>query len=174
MSARFPVASPLQTCKLAAVLVTGLATIAALTGLTPVGLLRTLLIVAFLGPLLGLVVLVETVVVGYRVLATDDAPLGRFGDRPVYVVVRVLEVVLTVTAGGAFVVLIATLPEDLPGPGAIGVLFVGVALGGLVLVAVLVRTILEYVLHRRHPDPGDSDDPDADPQSASRSVDAGE
>jgi hypothetical protein len=73
-----------------------------------------------------------------------------------------------VTAGAAFVVLIATLPENLPGPGAIGVLFVGVALGLLVLAAVLARTVLEYVLHRRHPAP------EPGQQSATRSVDAGE
>ncbi|WP_096390650.1 hypothetical protein [Halopenitus persicus] len=168
MSRQFLAAAPLQACKLAAVLVTVLAAIAALTGLSPVGPLRVLLIVAFIGPLLGLVVLVETLVAGYRALLTDEEPLGRFGDRPVYLVLRVLEVVLTVTAGGAFVVLIWTLPENLPGPGAIGVLFVGVALGLLVLVAVLARTVLEYVLHRRTPDP------DADPQPASRSVDTRE
>ncbi|SDX99386.1 hypothetical protein [Halopenitus persicus] len=168
MSRQFLAAAPLQACKLAAVLVTVLATVVALTGFSPVGPLRVFLLVAFLGPLLGLVVLAETLVVGYRALLTDEAPLGRFGDRPIYRVARVLEIVLVVTAGAAFVVLIATLPENLPGPGAIGVLFVGVALGLLVLAAVLARTVLEYVLHRRH------SDPEPGQQSATRSVDAGE
>lgn len=150
MSRQFLVAKPLQACKLAAVL--GILVFSGLGffRILPGQQLRVLLLVAFLGPVLALVVLAETLFAGYRVARSDDPPTDRLAARPAYTAVRAVEVVVTVLAAGTFVVLIGTLPDEpMAGPGAIGLLFVGVGLGLLALVAILARTLAEYVLHRR-------------------------
>ena len=57
---------------------------------------------------------------------------------------------------GGIVGTLAALPDEpMPGPGAIGLLFVFAALGLLVLVASLVRTTTAYVHYRR----GDGGEP---------------
>ncbi|MFC6615293.1 hypothetical protein ACFQAS_10075 [Halopenitus salinus] len=152
MIRRFLAAKPLQACKLVAVVcILAIATLGFFR-ILPGQQLRVLLLVAFLGPVLALVVLAEALVAGYRTLRSeDDSPTDRLAARPAYTVVRAVEVVVPLLAGGAFAVLIATLSDEpMSGPGAIGLLFVGVGLGLLALVSILVRTLAEYVLHRRN------------------------
>lgn len=62
---------------------------------------------------------------------------------------RAIEVVVTVAAPGTFYLLIVQIGGDVPGPGAIGLLFIGIALGLLAFLAVLLRTLVEYYYHRR-------------------------
>jgi hypothetical protein len=153
MIRRFLAAKPLQACKLVAVVcILAVATLGFFR-ILPGQQLRVLLLVAFLGPVLALVVLAEALVAGYRTLRSEDdeSPTDRLAARPAYTAVRAVEVVVPLLAGGAFAVLIATLPDEpMSGPGAIGLLFVGVGLGLLALVSILVRTLAEYVLHRRN------------------------
>lgn len=97
---------------------------------------------------LSLVVAGEALLAGYRLARTDD-PVARLTDRRGYTAIRVIEVVVTVGAPGAFYLLIVQIGSEVTGPGAIGLLFIGIARGLLAFAAVLLRTLTEYYYHRR-------------------------
>lgn len=147
MSRQFARAKPLQAGKLATITAVLLFAAGATFGLIPRGLDALLFTTVFsLG--LTLVIVAETLRAGFRALRTDE-PLGRrFADRPVYTAVRAGEAVIAILASSAFVVSFSVF-TPVAGPGAIGLLFVGVALGLLILGASLVRTLTEYYYHRR-------------------------
>lgn len=148
MPSTFLHAKPLQALKLGAVfgvLAFGLAGMAGLLGEQG---LDGLLYLAFFPLVLSLVIAGEAFLAGYRLARTDDS-MARVKNSPLYTAVRVIEVVVTVGAPGIFYILIVEIGGEVAGPGAIGLLFIGIALGLLAFVAVLLRTLVEYYYHRR-------------------------
>lgn len=146
----FLAAKPLQACKLVAiagVLVYGLG---GFFRVVPGHQLGALLVVPFVSVALALVITAETLVAGYRVARAPDSPTARLTGRPVYAVARAAEAVVGVLAAGGIVVTLTTLlDEPIPGPGAIGLLFVLVGLGLAVLVTSLLRTLVAFHCYRR-------------------------
>lgn len=139
---------PLQALKLGAVLgVLGIG-IAGFAGLLGGRGLDGLLYLAFFPMVLLLVITGETLLAVYRLVRTDD-PMVRLTNRPRYTAVRAIEAIVTISAPGIFYLLIVERGGEVVGPGAIGLLFIGVALGLLAFVAVLLRTLLEYYYHHR-------------------------
>lgn len=150
MSNRFVTAKPLQAGKLVGILGALGFAVVGLVGIVPDQQSRVLLLVAFLGPVLTLVILVEALVAGYRAARAPEPATDRLTARPAYTAVRTGEFLVAGLTAGTLVGSIATLPgEPVPELGAMGLLFVGVLLGLLVLVASLVRTLAEYYYHRR-------------------------
>jgi len=146
----FIAAKSLQACKLAVLVGTLAFGLVGFFRIVPGQQLGALLLAPFVGVVLALVVVAETLVAGYRAARADESPSAGLAARPVYTVVRALEVVAAVLAAGGIVGTVATLPDEpIPGPGAIGLLFVFAGLGLLVLVASLVRTLVEYYYYRR-------------------------
>lgn len=149
MAARFPRAKPLQAGKLAAIVLTLPIAGAVIFGVVPYpGVLGL-----FLLPLLGLglvaVVVAEALSAGYRWVHGGRPATGWLGDRPVYWVVRALEVVAAVLPVAAVVFVVATIPDGpMAGPGAIGLWMIVVGLAVLVVVGSLVRTLAELYYHR--------------------------
>lgn len=139
---------PLQALKLGAALCVLAFGIAGFAG--PLGGrgLDSLLYLAFFPMVLALVIAGEAFLAGYRLARSDDH-MARAKARPWYTTVRVIEVVVTVGAPGLFYILIVEIGGDVAGPGAIGLLFIGIALGLLAFVAVILRTLMEYYYHRR-------------------------
>lgn len=150
MSLQFARAKPLQACKLAAIVVVVPVGAAVFFGVVPYRGLLGLFIVPLLA--LGLVVTVtaETLLAGYRQVRTDRSLIDRLAEGPLYSTVRTVEALAAVLAVGAFAFVLGTLPDGpMAGPGAIWIWFVVVGLGLLVLAGSLVRTLVEYVVHRR-------------------------
>jgi len=150
MLQQFPADRPLQASKLAAVLAVLLFGTLGVSGALPDQQLTALLLVPFAGFALALVVVGEGLFAAYRVATTDPPATTRIAARPAYAAVRVIEVVAALLAIGGIAGTIASVPEEpLPGPGAIGLLFVTVAFGLLVLGATLIRTAVEcYAVSR--------------------------
>lgn len=148
MPSTFVREKPLQALKLAAVVGSFLFVVAAIFGVLPGDELHGLLYLAFFPAVLALVVGAETLLAAYRLARTDDA-VSRLTARGGYTAIRVLEVVVTVLAPGIFYALIVRVGSDVAGPGAIGLLFIGIALGLLAYGAVTLRTLAEYYYHRR-------------------------
>lgn len=147
MPRKFARTKPLQAIKLGAVVVLLGLGVAGVVGLVDRGL-DALLLLAFVPMLLALVVAGEALLAAVRVARAAD-PGARFADSPVYTAVRVVEVVVAVVAPATFYVLVVTMGSEVAGPGAIGLLLYGVALGSAALGAVLLRTLVEYYVHRR-------------------------
>lgn len=147
MSRTFIAAKPLQALKLGAVLGSIAFTIGGVSGVLPGRELDALLFVAFSPVILAAVVVGEAFVAGFR-LARDADPIARLTARPEYTVVRALEVVVAVVAPATFFVAIVQIGGEVAGPGAIGLLLYGIALGVFAFGAVLVRTLVEYYEHR--------------------------
>ena len=147
----FLAAKPLQTSKLAVIVGVLVFGLVGYFRVIPGQQLGALLLVPFVSILLALVIVGETLVASYRVARADDPLSSRLTARPAYAVVRILEAVIALLAAGGIVVAILTLPDEpMPGPGAIGLLFVFAALGLLVLVTSLGRTLVEYYYYRRN------------------------
>jgi len=87
-------------------------------------------------------------VAGYRLARVDD-PAARLTARRRYTAVCMVEVIVTVAAPGIFYIRIVQIGGEVPGPGAIGLLFIEIALGQLAYGAVFLRTVVEYYYHRR-------------------------
>lgn len=154
MSSTFIRDHPLQALKLGAVLGILAFALAGVVGLLPGGGFDGLLYLAFVPMGLSLVVAGETLLAGYRLARTDN-PAARFTARRRYTTIRVLEVIVTIGAPAAFYTLIVQIGGEVAGPGAIGLLFIGIALGLLAFAAVLLRTLAEYYYHRHdHSSPG--------------------
>lgn len=148
MTRPFVRAKPLQALKLGATVgLVGFA-VAGFAGLLPGQELTGLLLLAFLPVLLALVIAGEALVTLTRLLRADD-PIARLTARPAYTAVRAIELGVAVVAPVTFYVLVVEIGGELAGPGAVGLLFVGIAAGLLALAAVLLRTLFEYYRHRR-------------------------
>ncbi|MFC7018243.1 hypothetical protein ACFQHP_00815 [Halomicroarcula sp. GCM10025743] len=141
---------PLQTAKLAGVVVTLGYAVGVYLGIVSSGSITSLIVVPLLGLGLVLAVVAESLLAGHR-LVRDETTVGdRLSARPLYTAVRAVEalsVVLAVAFFGALVVWIPSGP--MAGPGAIGVFFVVLGLGLLVVVGTLCRTLAEYYFYRR-------------------------
>lgn len=148
MALQFARVKPLQTLKLGAVVGLFVFAIAGFIGLLPGRELDALLLLAFFPMGLAVVVAGEASLTASR-LARADEPTPRIGARPAYTAVRTIEFVVTVVSPGIFYLLIVEIGSEAAGPGAIGLLFVGIGLGSLALGAVLLRTVVEYYYYRR-------------------------
>lgn len=151
MSLQFIRAKPVQACKLVAIVVTLLFAAGGVFGVIPNQGLNSLFLSILVGLGLALVITVETLLAGYRSIDTDDSPTDQVANRPMYRVVRAIEVVSVLVSAGGFIVLIGMLPEgQMAGPGAIGLLFIITGLALLVLVGSLIRTVTEYYNYRQN------------------------
>lgn len=139
---------PLQALKLTAVVVALAFGLVSFIGMLPGRGLDGLLILAFFPMILAVVVAGEALLAGYRLARADDAT-ARITARRGYTAIRAIELVVTVVAPGIFYVLIVEIGSEVAGPGAIGLLLVGIALGLLAYGAVLLRTLVEFYYHRR-------------------------
>lgn len=148
MPSPFIRAKPLQTLKLTAVVSALTFAFASIVGILPAQDLGSLLYLAFFPMILAVVVGAEALLAGYRLAQADD-PAARLTARRGYTVVRAIELVVTVAAPGIFYVLIVQIGGEVAGPGAIGLLFIGIALGLVAYAAVLLRTLTEYYSHRK-------------------------
>ncbi|MFC6873490.1 hypothetical protein [Halobellus marinus] len=148
MPSSFIRGKPLQALKLTVVigaLVFGLSSYA---GVLPGGGLNGLLYFAFFPVILAVVVVSEALYTGYRLIRTDD-PVARLTARRAYTVIRAIELIVAVVAPTIFYVLIVQLGSEVAGPGAIGLLFIGVGLGLIVYGSLLLRTVTEYYYYRK-------------------------
>lgn len=148
MPSPFIRARPLQALKLAAVIGTLVFGVAGFAGVLPGQNLTSLLVLAFFPMILAIVVGAEALMAGYKLAGADD-PAARLAARRGYTVIRVIEVVVTIAAPGVFYVLIGQIGGEVSGPGAIGLLFIGITLGLLAYGAVLLRTLVEYYYHHQ-------------------------
>jgi len=148
MPSSFVRARPLQALKLTAVIAVLVFACAGIVGVLPGQELNGLLYLAFFPTILAIVVGAEALLAGYRLARAAD-PVARLTVRRGYTAVRAIELVMTVAAPGIFYALIVQIGSEVPGPGAIGLLFVGIALGLLAYGAVVLRTLVEYYDHRR-------------------------
>lgn len=139
---------PLQVLKLTAVIGVLLFAFSGFVGFLPGQGLSGLLFLAFFPVILAVVVGAEGLLAGYRLVQADDSA-ARLTARRGYTAIRATELVVTVAAPGIFYVLIVQLGSETAGPGAIGLLFIGIALGMLAYGAVLLRTLVEYYSHRK-------------------------
>jgi hypothetical protein len=150
MSLQFARARPLQAWKLAAVLATLLFSAGVISGVVPDRSVTSLLVVPVLALLLAVVVAAETLFAGYRYARLSGSLIDRVADRRGYALVRAAEAVAALLSVFAFAAVLASLPDGpMAGPGAVGLLFVMVGLGLLVLAGSLVRTLTEYYRYRR-------------------------
>ena len=151
MSTQFVRAEPLQACKLTAIVALLLYSTGVFFGVVPSQGITSLFLVPLLAFALALVVTAEALFTGFRSVHTDGSLTDRFTDRRVYVIVRAAEVVLAVLPVGVVVAIVAALPDGpMAGPGAIGLFFVLIGLGLLVLGGSLVRTVAEYYYYRQN------------------------
>lgn len=150
MSLQFARAKPLQVGKLAAIVVALLFSAGAFFGLVPAESVTALFVVPLLALVLAVVVVAETAFAAYRTVRTGGTVVDRLASRPVYSVVRAVEVVAALLSVGAVALVLAALPPGpMAGPGAIGLMFIVVGLALLVLAGCLVRTLAEFYYHRR-------------------------
>lgn len=147
MFRQFARAKPLQAGKLATIVLVLLYAAGATSGHLPGGL-QALLFTAVFSLGLTLVIVAETLRAGFRATRADEPPGRRLAHRRVYTAVRAAEAVIAILAASAVVVSFSVF-TPVAGPGAIGLLFIMVALGLLILGASLVRTLTEYYYHRR-------------------------
>jgi hypothetical protein len=150
MSSWFIRAKPLQALKLIAVTTALAFAFISFVGVLPGQELTGMLVVAFFSPVLAVVVAAEAMLAGYRLVRADD-PVFDLTARRWYTAIRAIESVVTVVAPGVFYVLIVQKGGEVAGPGAIGLLFVGIALGLLAYGPVAVRTLAECYDHRTRP-----------------------
>lgn len=149
MSARFARARPIQAGKLVAIVVALPIGGAVFFGLVPYPGVLGLFLVPLLGVGLTVVVVLEALSAGFRALRAGRPTAGWLGDRPVYTVVRAGEVVAAVAWVAALLYVLSTIPDGpMAGPGAIGLWLIMVGLALVVVVASLVRTLVEYYYHR--------------------------
>ena len=148
MPSSFFQAKPLQALKFTVVTGALAFAFASFIGIIPGQGLNGLLYLAFFPIILAVVVGAEALLAGYRLARTDDAA-ARLTARRGYTAIRAIELVVTVAAPGIFYILIVQIGGEVAGPGAIGLLFIGLALGLLAYGAVLLRTLVEDYYHRR-------------------------
>lgn len=140
---------PLQACKLAAIIVVVSISVAVFGELVSNPNVMSLFLVPLLGLGLVLVIGVETLLASYRFIRSGESLTDRLLARPVYTLVRGVELVLALLGVGLFIAVIVALPPGpMAGPGAIGLWMITVGLGVLVVGGSLVRTFAEYYRYR--------------------------
>lgn len=140
---------PLQACKLAAIIVVVSISVAVFGELVSNPSVMSLFLVPLLGLGLVLVIGVETLLASYRFIRSGESLTDRLLARPVYTLVRGVELVLALLGVGLFIAVIVALPPGpMAGPGAIGLWMITVGLGVLVVGGSLVRTFAEYYRYR--------------------------
>lgn len=139
---------PLQALKLSAVLCSLTFGLTSLLGFLPGQGLNGLLFLAFFPIVLAVIVGTEALLTGYRLARTADRDI-RLTTRRLYIVIRAIELIVTVGAPAIFYVLVVRIGGEVPGPGAIGLLFIGTGLGLLAHASVLLRTLVEYQYFRK-------------------------
>ena len=149
MSRQYIRAKPLQACKLIGTVATLVFSAGVFSGLVSDPDVITLFLIPVLALGLALAIAAETLIVGYRSLRIGGPQKDWLADRPLYNIVRAAEVFLAILSVGIFTFIIATLPDGpMAGPGAIGLWFIMVGLGLLILGGSLVRTLTEYYYYR--------------------------
>ena len=150
MALQFVTARPLQAGKLAATVVTILFGVAGISGILPNQGLTSLFLVVLLSIGLAIVVTGETLLVGYRVIATGRSLTDQFDEGELYPITRAIEVASGIVWAGGFVYLVSIIPEGpMAGPGAIGLLFMMAGISLVILGGSLLRTLSEYYYYRR-------------------------
>ncbi|QLG29810.1 hypothetical protein HUG10_19550 (plasmid) [Halorarum halophilum] len=150
MSRQFIRAKPLQACKLIGIVATFVFSAGVFSELISDPDVITLLLIPILALGLAIAIAAETLIVGYRSLRSGGLQKDLLANRPVYSIVRAVEVFLVILSVGIFIFIITTLPDGpMAGPGAIGLWFIMVGLGLLILGGSLVRTLTEYYYHRQ-------------------------
>lgn len=145
MPSTFARSKPLQAGKLVAIVLTLVFALAGIFGLLPGAGLTALLVVPIVSLALAAVVALETLWAAAVAVRTDGLRTQGVTDRPLYTIVRAGEVVVAIPAAVTFIGLFVTFTDGpMSGPGAIGLLFIGVGLGVLILSVSLVRTVGEY------------------------------
>lgn len=153
MSLQFVRDRPVQAAKLVAIVATLLFAVGGVFGVIPDQGLTSLFPIVLLSLGLLLVILVETLLAGYRSTRGRCSLADQFAEHRAYILVRAVELLGAIITAGGFVFLIVMLPDEAPaGPGAIGLLFILVGLGLVVLASSLLRTVTEYYYYR-HTDP---------------------
>lgn len=139
---------PLQALKLTAAISALAFGVTAIIGIFPGRVLNPLLYVAFSPVILAVIVGAEGLLTGYRVAAATHP---RWQHRPTrgYTAIRIIELILTVGTPAIFYVLIVQIGDKVPGPGAIGLLFIGTGLALLAHASVVLRTLTEYYYFRK-------------------------
>lgn len=136
---------PIQATKLGVIVTTLLVVTTGVYGPLSDGGLAGLFLVVVLGVALVFVVGIETVFAGYHLLRTDESVAVRVGDRPLYALVRAIEVGTAAITAGGIVFLFVTLPDGpMSGPGAIGLLFLLLRYGLVVIGGSGLRTLVEF------------------------------
>lgn len=157
MPSTFLYEKPLQAIKLTAVIGALAFGLASLIGLFPGQVLNGLLYLAFFPMILGVIVGAEALSTGYLLAVADD-PAKRATTRRWYTAVRAIELVGAVGAPTTFYVLIVQIGGEVPGPGAIGLLFIGTGLALVAYASVLLRTVTEYYYLRKRSSPSHADE----------------
>lgn len=142
---------PVQASKLGVIVATLLFAMAGVYGVLPGQALTGLILVVFLSFVLAVVITGETILAGYRLIGTSRSLTEVLGDRPMYTIVRAIEVACTILWAAGFAYLISTIPEGpMSGPGAIGLLFMMAGIGLLILGGGLIRSLSEYYFYREN------------------------
>lgn len=148
MPSTFIYEKPLQALKLTAVIGALAFGLASLIGILPGQVLNGLVYLAFFPIILAVIVGAEALLTAYRLAVADD-PSMRLTSRRRYTAIRAIELVVTVGAPTIFYVLIVQIGGEVPGPGAIGLLFIGTGLAMVAYSSVLLRTLTEYYSLRK-------------------------
>lgn len=148
MPSKFLSEKPLQAIKLTAVIGALTFGLASLIGLLPGQVLNGLLYLTFFPIILGVIVGAEALLTGYQLAVADD-PATWATTRRWYKAIRAIELVGAVGAPTTFYVLIVQIGGEVPGPGAIGLLFIGTGLAFVAYTSVLLRTLTEYYTLRK-------------------------
>lgn len=120
-----------------------------LYGLLPVSGLTALFLVVFLSIGLAVVVTAETLLAGYRAIASGRSLSEQATDGQWYPVVRAVEVASVVLWAGGFAYLLSLIPDGpMAGPGAIGLLFMLSGISSVLLGGSLFRALSEYYYYR--------------------------
>lgn len=150
MDFQFVTARPLQAGKLAAIVATLLYAVAGVYGILPNQGLTSLFLPVLLSIGLAIVVTGETLLVGYRVLATEMSRSDPFHQGRLYPMARALEVASVIVWVAGFISLISIIPEGpMAGPGAIGLLFLMTGISLVMVGGSFIRTLCEYYFYRR-------------------------
>lgn len=117
----------------------------------PAQQLTALLVVPFVGSLLAVVIIAETLVTGFRMIRDERSVLDRLSAERACTAIRALEATVVFSLTASIVGLILRLPDEpMARPGVIGLLFIFTALGGLIPVENLLRTTEHHVQRRRN------------------------
>lgn len=152
---------PLQALKLTIAIGVLAFGVTSLIGVLPGQGLNGLLYVAFVPIVLAVIVGSEALLAGYRLTQAED-PAKRLRTRRGYTVIRAIELVMTVGAPGIFYGLVLRIGSEVPGPGAIGLLFIGAGLGVVAYASVILRTLTEYYYLRKRTASSRTDEPGRD------------